>query len=68
LKLARDPGLLASLRQKLARNRETYPLFDTARFTRHIEAAYTTMWERCQRGEPPQSFAVLPQSALVDQP
>jgi protein O-GlcNAc transferase len=62
LKLAREPGLLASLRQKLARNRETYPLFDTARFTRHIEAAYTTMWERSQRGEPPQSFAVAPQA------
>jgi predicted O-linked N-acetylglucosamine transferase (SPINDLY family) len=62
LKLARDPALLASLRQKLARNRETHALFDTARFTRHIEAAYTTMWERSQRGEPPQSFAVTPQA------
>jgi len=60
LKLARDPALLASLRQKLAHNRERYPLFDTDRFTRHIEAAYTTMWERYQRGEPPESFAVAP--------
>jgi protein O-GlcNAc transferase len=60
LKLARDPRLLSSLRQKLARHRETYPLFNTERFTRHIEAAYTEMWERCQRGEPPQSFAVVP--------
>jgi len=24
----------------------------------HIEAAYVTMWERYQRGEPPESFAV----------
>jgi predicted O-linked N-acetylglucosamine transferase (SPINDLY family) len=60
LELARDPALLASLRQKLARNRGLYPLFDTERFTRHIEAAYTVMWERAQRGEPPQSFAVEP--------
>jgi protein O-GlcNAc transferase len=60
LKLARDPALLASLRQKLAHNRERHPLFDTDRFTRHIEAAYTTMWERYQRGEPPESFAVAP--------
>jgi len=60
LKLARDPALLASLRQKLARNRDLYPLFDTERFTRHIEAAYTVMWERAQRGEPPRSFAVEP--------
>jgi len=60
LKIARDPALLASLRQKLARNRDNHPLFDTERFTRHIEAAYTVMWERAQRGEPPQSFAVEP--------
>jgi predicted O-linked N-acetylglucosamine transferase (SPINDLY family) len=60
LKLARDPALLAALRQKLARNRDNHPLFDTARFTRHMEAAYTVMWERVQRGEPPRSFAVAP--------
>src|SRR4030081_1900459 len=58
LKFARDPAMLASLRQKLAHNREGYPLFDTARFTRHIEASYTAMWERHERGEPPESFAV----------
>jgi predicted O-linked N-acetylglucosamine transferase (SPINDLY family) len=56
--LAREPARLAALRQKLARNRDTHPLFDTARFTRAIESAYATMWERAQRGEPPQSFAV----------
>jgi protein O-GlcNAc transferase len=62
LKLARDPALLGSIREKLARNRETYPLFDTARFTRHIEAAYIGMWERSQRGEPPLAFDVAPMS------
>jgi predicted O-linked N-acetylglucosamine transferase (SPINDLY family) len=60
LKLAREPTLLTSIKAKLARNRDTYPLFDTARFTRHIEAAYTRMWERQQRGEPPEAFAVEP--------
>jgi predicted O-linked N-acetylglucosamine transferase (SPINDLY family) len=60
LRLVRDPGALASLRQKLARNRTTHPLFDTARFTRHIETAYAEMWERHQRGEPPRSFVVAP--------
>jgi predicted O-linked N-acetylglucosamine transferase (SPINDLY family) len=49
---------LAAIKAKLARNRETYPLFDTARFTRHIEAAYTTMWQRYQRGDPPKAFVV----------
>jgi predicted O-linked N-acetylglucosamine transferase (SPINDLY family) len=58
LRLARDRDLLASLRGRLARDRATCPLFDTARFTRHIEAAYTTMRERAERGEPPQGFAV----------
>jgi predicted O-linked N-acetylglucosamine transferase (SPINDLY family) len=60
LRLSHDAELLASLRNRLARNRGTCPLFDTARFTRHIEAAYTTMWQRAERGEPPQSFTVDP--------
>jgi len=60
LKLARDRDRLAAIRSKLARHRETYPLFDTDRFRRHIESAYETMWERLQRGEPPASFAVSP--------
>jgi protein O-GlcNAc transferase len=60
LKLAREPALLASTRSKLAENRGTMPLFDTARFTRGIEHAYTTMWQRAQRGELPEGFAVDP--------
>lgn len=39
LKFATDPALMAAVRAKLARNRETYPLFDTPRLTRHIEAS-----------------------------
>lgn len=58
LKLARDPALLASIKTRLAENRLTAPLFDTARFTRHLEAAYQTMHARAQRGEPPASFSV----------
>jgi len=59
-KLAQDSEMLASIKARLARNRKTLPLFNTARFTRHIEAAYTTMRERLSRGEPPASFAVEP--------
>ena len=59
-KIAEEPALCASLKQKLARNREVCPLFDTRRFTRDIESAFTIMWQRYQRGEPPQSFAVEP--------
>jgi predicted O-linked N-acetylglucosamine transferase (SPINDLY family) len=60
LRLARDPERLAAMRRKLAGNLQSFPLFDTERFTRHIEAAYTTMWERAERGERPESFAVAP--------
>ena len=56
--LARDPSALAEIRTKVRRSRTTSPLFDTRTFTRNLEAAYLTMWERQQRGEAPSSFAV----------
>jgi predicted O-linked N-acetylglucosamine transferase (SPINDLY family) len=59
-KLATNPEQLAEIRHKLAQNRNTYPLFNTDRFRRHIEAAYIKMWEMSQRGEAPCSFAVPP--------
>jgi protein O-GlcNAc transferase len=59
LKLARDPSTLRSLRDNLGRNRQTHPLFDTVRLARSIERAYRTMCERVQRGEAPESFAVV---------
>jgi predicted O-linked N-acetylglucosamine transferase (SPINDLY family) len=58
LKLARDPALLAAVKAKLAANRDRCALFDTARFARHIEAAYLTMAERQHRGDRPAPFAV----------
>jgi protein O-GlcNAc transferase len=57
-KLASDPALLGSLRERLSQNRLSHPLFDTARLTRHIEAAYATMTDVWQRGEPPKGFSV----------
>jgi protein O-GlcNAc transferase len=60
LKLARAPALLAEVRGRLERNRSTAPLFDLERFRRHLEAAYLTMWETAQRGEPPRGFSVEP--------
>ena len=58
LRLAHEPALLAAIRSKLAQNRKTYPLFDTARFTRHIESAYETMWRAHRDGRAPAAFAV----------
>ncbi len=62
LRLAHDRSYLVSLRDRLRRNRDTYPLFDTKRFARHLEAAYLTMWDRHQKGEAPGAFAVAPQA------
>jgi predicted O-linked N-acetylglucosamine transferase (SPINDLY family) len=58
LKLAHDPAYLASIKEKLKRNRDTSPLFDTASCTRHIETAYLTMADIWRRGERPRSFSV----------
>jgi protein O-GlcNAc transferase len=58
LRLATTPEQLRELRTKLNANRLTSPLFETALYCRHLETAYTTMWERSQRGEPPQHLSV----------
>jgi predicted O-linked N-acetylglucosamine transferase (SPINDLY family) len=60
LKIARNPNLLKALKARLTTDPTALPLFDTARFTRHLEAAYTTMWERACAGLPPAPFAVAP--------
>jgi predicted O-linked N-acetylglucosamine transferase (SPINDLY family) len=56
--LARDRERLATIRQKLQRNRLTAPLFDSTLFTRHLEAAYIGMYERSQAGLNPEAIVV----------
>jgi protein O-GlcNAc transferase len=56
--LASDPTKLAALKQKISANRLTTPLFDTRRFTRHIEAAYVAMHERHCAGLAPEHIVV----------
>ncbi len=58
LKLAREPKLLKSYRDRLAANRDSCTLFDTDRFRRNIEAAYETMWQRAEADLKPEAFAV----------
>ena len=65
LALTQDPARLAVLKTKLARESASYPLFDTGRFTRSVEAAYTTMWRRYHSGQAPASFAVEPPANLT---
>jgi predicted O-linked N-acetylglucosamine transferase (SPINDLY family) len=60
LALAQDEVRLGHVRAKLRRNRQSFPLFDTERFRRHIESAYVTMADRLRRGEPPHGSAVSP--------
>jgi protein O-GlcNAc transferase len=56
--LASDRARLTVLRRRLADNRTRYPLFDSERFRRHIEAAFETMWRRHEAGENPTGFTV----------
>jgi predicted O-linked N-acetylglucosamine transferase (SPINDLY family) len=58
--LAKDKAKLAAIRAKLDQNRRSKPLFNTARFTWHIEAAFTTMQQRLADDLSPESFAVEP--------
>jgi predicted O-linked N-acetylglucosamine transferase (SPINDLY family) len=58
VELANNPEALRAVTAKLKANRASFPLFDTARFTRHLEAAFAGMRERHRRGLPPESFTV----------
>lgn len=58
VELATNPARLTDIKQKLERNRLTTPLFDTELFAKHIEAAYTQMYERYQAGLPPEHICV----------
>lgn len=58
LALARDPRRLGALRDRLAVNRATMPLFDTPRYVKHYEAALERMVERWEAGLPPAAFAI----------
>ncbi|PNQ95274.1 hypothetical protein C1S70_29740 (plasmid) [Azospirillum argentinense] len=60
VRLAGDPATLAAYRRRLATARATAPLFDSPRFTRHLERAYRTMWDCHAAGLPPASFTVQP--------
>lgn len=60
LALARDPVKLAAVRSKLAANRLTMPLFDSALFVRHIESGYDAAYQRFFDGQAPADINVTP--------
>ena len=60
ISLATNPAKLGKIRQKLEQNRLTASLFDTQRFTTHLEEAYSAMYERYQEGLSPEHIVLLP--------
>jgi len=56
--LATQPEKLASIDRRLAKNRDTTSLFDTKRFTRHLEEAFSEMVERRRAGLAPADLFV----------
>ena len=60
LELSAAPQSLQAIRRQLLDTRLAVPLFDTERFTRHLERAYDMAWERHAQGLPPDHLTVAP--------
>jgi predicted O-linked N-acetylglucosamine transferase (SPINDLY family) len=58
VELARNAGQMQAIREKLRQNRTSAPLFDTARFARHLEAAFEAMVARSDAGLAPEHIYV----------
>ena len=58
IELAMHPDKLKSIKDKLANNLLTAPLYDTPLFTKHLESAYMTMIDRYQQGLDPEHIYV----------
>lgn len=63
LDLVTTPAALADIRARLAANLATAPLFDTARYTRHLEAGFRAAWEIWQAGQTARDIHVPRQQA-----
>ena len=57
---AADRAGSAELKRRIKAAVPTSRLFDSQRFARHIEQAFTTMMAMHRRGEPPRAFDVAP--------
>ena len=58
IELATNPEKLKMIKDKLVDNLATSPLYDTPLFTRHLESAYLTMYDRYQKGLDPDHIYV----------
>ena len=53
LNLIHNPEELLKVRKRIAKNRLTSPLFDSARYTQQLETIFRKMWEIYAKGELP---------------
>ena len=58
IQLALQPEKLKIIKDKLINNLPTAPLYDTPLFTRHLESAYLTIYDRHQHGLDPDHIYV----------
>ena len=56
--LAHQSRELAALRARIEQTVPASPLFDTPRYTRHLERAFELMWENYLSGRTPESFDI----------
>jgi protein O-GlcNAc transferase len=59
--LGNDPPRLADIRQKLSARRLTAALFNTRLSTRHLETAYSRIYERYQADLPAEHIDLEPE-------
>jgi predicted O-linked N-acetylglucosamine transferase (SPINDLY family) len=58
VELAFNAERYREIKERLKRNRLVAPLFDVSGFARHLEVAYTALYERHQMGLPPENIEV----------
>jgi predicted O-linked N-acetylglucosamine transferase (SPINDLY family) len=59
INLGNNQVKLLALKEKLEKNREVTPLFDTSRFANNLEAAYSKMYERYQADLEPDHITII---------
>ncbi|MEQ1715200.1 MAG: tetratricopeptide repeat protein [Hyphomicrobium sp.] len=57
LRLALAPDEIAAIKAKISANRLTAPLFDTPKYVRSLESAYTQISQLYRSGQPPRSLS-----------
>lgn len=57
-RLAQDSGMLENIKNRLKDNLSNSPLYDTRRYCRNLESAFSGMYQRYQSGKTPESFSV----------